>query len=350
LVIYLDDMSLFVQLYDGNGNVLSVAESTWTTLDPATVPVTIETLFYFVPQSQTLISANMVAEVVDPNTGARKGLKGERVYGGWEGLVEGGGTSAIPQVHVVLAGSTSAYIQVKGSTTLYLKPSATTPGSGMTYTTDKYLWTMKGVVPAFYIRTNTLAYVKYDSASGKYSLVATPTDATAFESMNGNLFLHGSFNWNNGTPTAGVMGVQTTNTISPVETNLSTLIILSNTSFVREKQNHFTLGGTPVTFDPTLGLVPSVKVGGAYVNTCVIEQVDSVFDPTNLIVYQWPFKALNGQFPYQNIPAPPPAVQPTTSKTTKYVLITLAALIGVAIVVVIAVLVSRKAKKPRKVQ
>lgn len=309
-----------VQVTDSNLNVLLATQNFWTIGNSSTQLPGNTSVFYTLPQSETLISATVVTTA------------GQPVYAGPGGASTTPTRITLPQV----AGQGGVNIAVKTDSLQYVNAVSALPGTVLVLNSTLQQWTLAKVTTCYYLRTSNYGYAKWDGGAG-FTNVAADTDASVFEYLNGTLYVHGTFNVSSRVAVALVSNGTsvTAQSVSVTSTSAYLASIQSNGSL--------TLGSAQFlssTDTGTLNLCPVTSPS----KLCTMQPVPIVMAPMlgNLICYLWPTSVPGFAWPLPPVPpTAPPLLTPKQSQTIGI------ACAAVAAFVIISCLILFGMKRPK---
>ena len=220
----------------------------------------------------------------------------------------------------------------------------------------KTVWFLSTSLPLYTIRTNTgsvLAAAENPLTSAGGGLIVTndTSKALQIEYLNGYLFVHGSYAWNDGKPTA--MALTATNSGGVVISSIALTADLPNGP-VALAPAPFALGNLPLyNFSITSQNVCNtndgkISVASGCSPTCFLQQVPvSAGLLSQMIVYTWPNDAS------LDWPNPPPPIivpkrAPDLSSRDWTAIITCSVVVGLFIIGIIAYAIVVAKKRKRK--
>ena len=286
--------SLYLQLVDNAGNVLSVFPNYWTTQAPGTSLDILNSanLFYTTSASNTLLSS-VTLSVVSINGGAR-------LYAGPTGFTSEASTAT----EIILENASNGKVWLKAGGS-FVNPTNSSPNEQLTYSSTKAKsgsWLIKLRPPLYQIRSSGNEYVSFDSTSNNFIVTPDPSKSTLLELFNNMLFIAGSFSTSNGTPVAVQVQATALNGSIPqplkaASTDLSTISASKNSVSIDPETASMQLDLVTVPYfvsDNLTGVLTCTPESKT--NLCFLETVLDA-KPSNLIVESWPL-FLNYPFPY----------------------------------------------------
>jgi hypothetical protein len=334
--------SLYLQLVDNAGNVLSVFQNYWTTQAPGNSLDILNpaNLFYTTSASNTLLSS----------VTSGLGNYGARMYAGPTGFTNEASTA----IEIILENASNGKVWLKAGGS-FVNPTNSSPNEQLTYSSTKAKsgsWVIKLRPPLYQIRSSANEYVYFDSANNTFLVTPDPSKSTLLELFNNMLFIAGSFSILNGSAYALQVQPSPNASLQTASTNLSNIkYIVSIDPETSSMQLDQSSTDKYFVSDNLTGVLMCTQ---DKTNLCFLEAVLDA-KPSNLIVESWPL-FLNYPFPYATSSGgdaygsstPLSSGSPSKNKTLYYVLGSVGGVMFLLLAAYVGMVIYKKNKKTSK--
>lgn len=302
-----------VQITDSNNNVLLATQNFWTIGNFFTQLPGNTSVFYTVPNSETLICATVVT------------TSGQPVFAGPTGASSTPTRVTLPQI----AGQGGVNIAVNTDKIQYVNAVSALPGTVLVMSNTLQKWTLVSATTCYYLRVSNYGYAKWDGNTG-FTTVAAATDGSVFEYLNGTLYVHGTFNVGSRQAVA-IVSTGTAVTAQSVS-------VASTSSYLASIQSDgtLTLGSKQYLSATTLGTLTLSSVSSPS-RLCTMQQVSPAEAPllSTLICYLWPTSVAGFAWPLPPLaPAKPPLLNPKQIQTLGIACAAVAAFIMISCLII----------------